>query len=359
MRALRKYQAPMLLGSSWTHTRGVPSRNAARASGERVAQRVVLLEAHDGDVVALAAAPLGRQVVVDLAAAEDDALDLRALDRLVADDALERALGDLVERIDRLGVPEQRLRREDDERLAPGAVDLPAQHVKELRGRRQVADLDVVLRGQLQEALDARARVLRALPLEAVRQEQDEAGEARPLVFRRDDELVDDDLRGVGEVAELRLPDDELVGSVEGVAVLEAEDARLAEGRVVDLEAADAAVRRVPEMGERRVRLAGLGVEEDRVPVREGAAPRVLPADADAVALEEDRRERQVLGGAPVERRGPAIGALAALLEDLEHLGVGVEPGGHRGQLVERVEQLAPSGSRSTPPGRRRRGRPR
>ena len=59
------------------------------------------------------------------------------------------------------------------------------------------------------------------------------------------------------EVAELRLPDDELVGAVEAVAVLEAEDARLAERRVVDLEAADAADA-VAEVRERRVRLARL-----------------------------------------------------------------------------------------------------
>ncbi len=110
--------------------------------------------------------------------------------------------------------------------LRQGRLHLPAQHVEELRRRRQVADLDVVLGGELQEPLDARARVLGPLPLEAVRQEQDEARQARPLVLGRDDELVDDDLRRVREVAELRLPDDELVGAVEGVAVLEAEHAR-------------------------------------------------------------------------------------------------------------------------------------
>ena len=143
-----------------------------------------------------------------------------------------------------------------------------------------------------------------------------EAREARPLVLGRDDELVDDDLRRVREVAELRLPDDELVGPVERVAVLEAEHAGLAERRVVDLEAADAPVRGVPQVRERRVRLAGLRVEENRVAVRERPAARVLPADADAVPLEQDRGEREVLGGPPVERlagrrraRGAARGA--------------------------------------------------
>ena len=43
-----------------------------------------------------------------------------------------------------------------------------------------------------------------------------------PLVLRRRDELVDDDLRAVGEVAELRLPQDERLGPLDAVAVLEA-----------------------------------------------------------------------------------------------------------------------------------------
>ena len=103
-----------------------------------------------------------------------------------------------------------------------------------------------------------------------------------------------------------------LSGPVERVAVLEAEHAGLAERRVVDLEAADAPVRRVTEVRERRVRLAGLGVEENRVPVRERPAPRVLSADADAVPLEEDRRERQVLGRPPVERLAGASRARGA-----------------------------------------------
>ena len=52
-----------------------------------------------------------------------------------------------------------------------------------------------------------RARVLGALAFEAVGEQQREAALA-PLVVGRDDELVDDDLRAVGEVAELGLPAD-------------------------------------------------------------------------------------------------------------------------------------------------------
>ncbi len=49
--------------------------------------------------------------------------------------------------------------------------------------------------------------MLRPLSLEAVRQEHDQARHAQPLGFARNEELVDDDLGAVGEVAELRLPE--------------------------------------------------------------------------------------------------------------------------------------------------------
>ena len=50
------------------------------------------------------------------------------------------------------------------------------------------------------------------------------------------DELVDDDLRAVGEIAELRLPQDEGFGIVAAVSVFEAENAGFGEDGVVDVE---------------------------------------------------------------------------------------------------------------------------
>ena len=46
--------------------------------------------------------------------------------------------------------------------------------VEVLRGRRAVDDADVLLRGELEEPLESRARVLRAVALVAVRQQQRE-----------------------------------------------------------------------------------------------------------------------------------------------------------------------------------------
>ena len=151
------------------------------------------------------------------------------------EEARAREVGDGRERV---GVAEHALRREDDQRLAPLAQRLAAQQVEVLRGGRGLADLDVVAGGELQVALDAGAGVLGALAFVAVREQERDAAEQSPLVFGGGDELVDDDLRAVGEVAELRFPQDERFGVVAAVAVLEAQDAGLGEDRVVDAEAA-------------------------------------------------------------------------------------------------------------------------
>ena len=121
------------------------------------------------------------------------------------------------------------LRRENDQRLTPVAQSLAAKQVKILRGVRGLRDLDVVLCGELNEALDAGAGVFRSLAFVAVGEKQHEAGEQVPLGFSGGDELIDDGLRDVHEVAELRLPEDESLGIVAAVAVFEAEYALLGE----------------------------------------------------------------------------------------------------------------------------------
>ena len=75
----------------------------------------------------------------------------------------------------------------------------------------------------------------------------------RHFAWADGDELVDDHLRAVREVAELRLPEHERRRVGEAVAVLEAEHRGLGELAVVDLEAR----LRLGEVVERRVLLAG------------------------------------------------------------------------------------------------------
>ena len=92
-----------------------------------------------------------------------------------------------------------------------------------------------------------------------------------------DDELVDDHLRAVGEVAELRFPEHQRVGLGERVAVLEAEHRLFRQHRVDDL-VARLVSREV--IGE-RVAVLGLLVDQHRVALRERAALAVLARQAD------------------------------------------------------------------------------
>ena len=102
---------------------------------------------------------------------------------------------------------------------------------------RRLRDLNIVLGGELDEALDSRAGMFRALAFVAVGQEHDDTGEQVPLGFSGADELVDDGLRDVDEVAELGFPEDERFGIVAAVAVFEAEDSGFGKRGVVDFAA--------------------------------------------------------------------------------------------------------------------------
>src|ERR1700675_3429822 len=125
--------------------------------------------------------------------------------------------------------------REDDQRLAPGTQGLPAQHVKILRGRRGLANLQIVLGGQLHVALDARAGMLRALALVTVRQQKNESSRKIPLVFAGAEELVDDYLRAVGKISELRFPKNQRFWIVAAESVFESNTSRFGKRRVVNL----------------------------------------------------------------------------------------------------------------------------
>src|SRR5713101_28450 len=125
-------------------------------------------------------------------------------------------------------------RREDDQRFAPRAAHLPAQHVKILRGGRRLADLHVVFGGELHEALETGAGMFRALAFVAVWEKHDETRRQIPLVLAGADELVDDYLRAVGKIAELRFPEHKGFGVVAAEAVFETEATGLGKRRVVN-----------------------------------------------------------------------------------------------------------------------------
>ena len=119
----------------------------------------------------------------------------------------------------------------------------------------------------------------------------------------RGDELIDDDLGAVGEVAELGLPDHEHLRIDERVAVVEAEHRGLGEQRVVDAESGLVVV----DVVEGDVGFASLGVVPGRVALGEGSAHAVLPGQPYGESLQQEGAEGQEFGERPVDRPRSSI----------------------------------------------------
>ena len=261
-------------------------------------ERVELFDAHDRDLFVLQfVAPPG-QVVVHLARAQQHARHLRAgfLRRHpgVVDDFLECAVRQILHAAHARGVAEQALGRHHDQRLAEPVQHLAAEHVEVLRGRRGIAHLDVVPPAELEEPLQTRRGVLRSLPLVPVGEQAHKARPPVPLRLGAGDVLIDDHLRAVAEVPELRFPDHQHVGRREGEPVLEAQHRVLRERRVVDavlrltdpaflVDRARVVVRpghaHLADVVERDVRLARVVIPDHRVAVAERPASAVLPGE--------------------------------------------------------------------------------
>ena len=236
---------------------------------------------------------------------------------------------------------QQLLGRERDERLARALVGLRAQHVEVVCRRGGLDDPHVVLGGQLQVALDARARVVGSLALVAVGQEHDERGTLAPLLLGRAHELVDDGLRTVREVAELCLPDRQGLGALHRVAVVEGQHAVFAQRGVPHVEA-----RLVLGEEAQRGELASvIRVVQDRVTLHEGRAAHVLTGQAYAGALHEERAECEELRKAPVDRL-VAQRHLQAALAQLTQLRVGLEALGEARVCASNATQLLGGGRR-------------
>ncbi len=179
-----------------------------------------------------------------------------------------------------------------------------------LRRRRRCNDLHVVFGGEEQETLESGARMLRAFAFEGVRQKQYDAAQAAPFVFGTADELIDDHLGGVDEVAVLGFPKDEPFGVIERVAVLEAHRAGFAERAVDDVDAGLV----VGEVVEDTVFVAVDDVVQHGMPLAERAAFGILAGEADGMPFDGERGKCQRFGGRPIERLF-ALGHFLATLE--------------------------------------------
>ncbi len=143
---------------------------------------------------------------------------------------------------------------------------------------------DVALRREVEEPSHAGAGVLRPLALVAMGQQQGQPGGQPPLGQSRRDELVDDDLGGVHEIAELGLPQHQRLGRCHAVAVLEAQGRQLGERAVVQLHRGQ----RPGQVSNRRDGGPGLDVVQHQVTLAEGTALGVLAGKADRHALGQE-----------------------------------------------------------------------
>ena len=144
------------------------------------------------------------------------------------------AAGEIFQARGSFGITQEELGSENDERFADAAaifaaVHLAAQEMEILRGRCAVANLHIVFGAELQEAFDAGAGMFGPLAFEAMRKQQNEAAGLVPFRFGRDEELIDDDLGAVDEIAELGFPHDQSERIGDAVAEFKTHHGKFAE----------------------------------------------------------------------------------------------------------------------------------
>ena len=165
------------------------------------------------------------------------------------------------------------------------------------------AHLDVVVGAQLQIALDAAGRVLRPLAFVAVRQQHGEAAQPAPLGFTGGDELVDDHLRTVGEIAELRFPYRQRIRFGSGITVLEPQHRLFRQDGIDDDEVGlirrDVLQRDVVAL----IELHAVLVMQHGMAMEERAAPAILAGQADRISFRHQTGIGEILGHAPVQRQ--------------------------------------------------------
>ena len=131
-----------------------------------------MLEPRHGDGLGRVPALVPDDVVVHLSRAEHEARHPLAVGGRVVEQGPELALGEVVRARGGLLQPQEPLRGHHDEGPGGRVERLTPQQVEVLRRRRAVHDSEVLLRGELEEALEPGARVLRPVSLVAVRQQQ-------------------------------------------------------------------------------------------------------------------------------------------------------------------------------------------
>ena len=151
-------------------------------------------------------------------------------------------------------------------------MNLATESVEQIRRRGDVHHLHVVFAAELQEPLGAGAGMLGPLTLIAMRQQHYQPAHAQPFNFTAGNKLIDDHLRAVGKIAELRFPQGERGRFRERIAVFKTKHGQLRQRGVMHL----VARLRGGDMVERRVAFFRGLVDQHRMAMREGAALGIL-----------------------------------------------------------------------------------
>ena len=207
--------------------------------------------------------------------------------------------------------------------------------MEHLRRSRGIDDLHVVVGTELQEAFDARARMLWSLTLVSVRQQHHQTSRTLPLRFARGEELIDEHLRAVDEVAKLRFPNHQHARVTERVAVFETNHRALGERRVVHTKTRLFRSNRV----ERRESIVGLLACHDAVTMAECSALDILSREAHGVAFDQECSVREQFAHRPIDMtRSNRVAARFEQTRDSLVRGDGL---GIRAQLLgDRIEGL-------------------
>ena len=167
---------------------------------------------------------------------------------------------------------------------------------------------------------------------------------ADSISLRRHHELVDDDLRAVDEIAELRFPHHQRQRIGHAIAELKAHHGEFAQRAVKDLEIAPGPAR----CAGAEVAFARLVVVESRWRWLKVPRPRILAAQPHRRAFQHQAAEGQRLGKAPVDRARRLQNAFAALLDEAASVS---DAGGIFRETRERLSTTCPA-SRGLPRSR-------
>ena len=234
---------------------------------------------------------------------------------------------------------QQRLRRHHDQRFALHAHRLTAQHVEDLSRRSRHTNFHIVFGTGLHEAFQTGRGVLRPLAFVTVRQQHDQTGSTTPLGFTGSNELVDNDLGAVGEIAELTFPDHQFVRVGRRVTIIESQHSLFRQHRIKALEAGLLFLQILQRMIGAGIPAGTVLVVEGGMAVEESAATDVLAGNTHAITGHQHRGVGQVFSHTPVNRQ-IALAHGGTILDNLLDPGMQGEAFGNRRQSLRQTLQL-------------------